>query len=401
MNDRERYDDPVKQLSRLEQLTFEKRHLASVDRSKLRVVYLPGPNNYEWWIYERLGVPPQNAVGLESDVSRFKRLNKNSHGITVKNMDYQDYFKTNINSEGYNIISLDTESQLNSSFWDTLVFIFNNDLLRTPGVLVTNIYGQRERDGIKKKYTEIESIRRKLSNSDFINSLKVSTSGVRDTIDLNAFLDEVIDNPTMYRSNAISELIRMTFRIALSNQNSISKRAKFARNYFPHIEYEMKNHVNIFRYKNIGNKDDAILKFMKGDLSLENALLTSLNLRINFEECLSNSIFSACLNNSSMFQAICMLFFDQLFMTEHKRFQYTSKTRGTMYLDLVAVNRPSTSYVAPLLRDLEGRLQFQDGHFSLVVKDDEGHIPLRKFKKDLKKIFKKSQDSLEIMNLMI
>ncbi|MBI2045797.1 hypothetical protein HYT23_07075 [Candidatus Pacearchaeota archaeon] len=89
----DRYDDPVKQLSRIEQLKFEQQHLATVPPKKRKVVYLPGPMNREWEIYAKQGILPENATGLENDPECFEVLQQNSQGINTRFTNLEDYFE--------------------------------------------------------------------------------------------------------------------------------------------------------------------------------------------------------------------------------------------------------------------------------------------------------------------
>ncbi|MEE9525418.1 MAG: hypothetical protein V3V78_02310 [Candidatus Woesearchaeota archaeon] len=367
----DKYNDPIKQLSRVEQLAFARKHLASIRAKDIKVVCLPGAMNHEWWIYRNLGVKPQNIVGLESNPERFEVLNQNTHGINIEKITYQEFFRRQIEKgdEGYNIISLDTEDQLNDSFKNIVEIIARNDMIRTPGILITNVYGQREQQPIKDSYAIFDAAR----------SFRYNMVGIEEEQNLS----EVKKDPLDLRSDAISECLRLS--CVASEEGNLSfmrKMIDFTRKYFPEVDtsnvieaVEKINETSLFK-EDLKKENPNEYGSLLDDISSTGDLLSDFqrDFLTNLVEASNNHIPLAC--------AIRLAFLDPPYVSEHQRLQYLSQTRGNMYMDLLAFNRISISPVADSIKYIKKRLKFKDDTFKLFSHPGEGE---RQFKRILDK----------------
>jgi len=147
------YKDPVKQKSREKQREFIAKNLLSFKKPKdVRVVCFPGAEAEGEEalevkeIYDSLGIPRQNIVGLEADPERAKRLRKAELGIIVEQKLDLDFFKET--GRQFDIISLDYTGYRDESKWQALHQIAGRQILYGNGILCTNYSANRE----SKKY---------------------------------------------------------------------------------------------------------------------------------------------------------------------------------------------------------------------------------------------------------
>lgn len=119
-----------------------------------QVVFLPGTEGLEIEVYDRLGIPRENLVGLENDIQRYEKLKKKRLGIRIpdKPMDSLDFFlQTN---DKFDIVNLDYEGMLNSKVIKTLETIAGRQLLKEESVFGISTFGRREQPDVKKKYRQ-------------------------------------------------------------------------------------------------------------------------------------------------------------------------------------------------------------------------------------------------------
>jgi len=143
------YEDEVKQKSREKQREFIKNNLLIKKRTKdIRVVCFPGAEvDGEEAIevkevYDKLGIPRENIIGLEANLERAERLQRVDLGIVVKpQMDLDFFSKTD---KKFDIISLDYTGYRDEAKWQALHQIAGNQLLDGHGILATNYSAKRE-----------------------------------------------------------------------------------------------------------------------------------------------------------------------------------------------------------------------------------------------------------------
>jgi len=147
------YQDPCKQKSRKKQRDFIARNLLRFKKpSDVRVVCFPGAelDGEEALeikeIYDPLGIPRQNIVGLEADSERAERLRKADLGIVVEQIMDLDFFKEI--ERQFDVISLDYTGYRDEAKWQSLHQIAGRQLLYRNGILCTNYSARRE----SKKY---------------------------------------------------------------------------------------------------------------------------------------------------------------------------------------------------------------------------------------------------------
>ena len=143
------YNDPVKQVARNKLCDFIARNLLSSKSPKgITVVCFPGAE-YKGEealevkeVYDHLGIPRKNIVGLEYDPETAQRLREANLGIEVVCADALDFFKTT--NRTFGVISLDYESHQGPKEVRTLEQIAGRQRLYHSGVLHTNYMAKRE-----------------------------------------------------------------------------------------------------------------------------------------------------------------------------------------------------------------------------------------------------------------
>ncbi len=150
------YNDLAKKLWREKLKEFiAKQYSDRLVRQKLRVACFPGAEveGEEALevkeVYDPLGIPRANIVGLERDAACAQRLRYARLGIEVIERDASNYF-LHANPEPFHIISLDYLGQQTLDECLTLEFIASRQLLSHRGILATNYFGSREGDSMKK-----------------------------------------------------------------------------------------------------------------------------------------------------------------------------------------------------------------------------------------------------------
>lgn len=153
------YNDSVKQKAREKFRNFIARNLLSFKRSnQVKVVCFPGAEveGEEALevreVYDKLGIPRKNIVGLEYNPENAKRLKKANLGIEVVCQNALEFFKTT--SKQFDVISLDYTGQRTWRERDTTRYIAGRQLLNHLGVLCTNHAIRRESRGMQKTMLE-------------------------------------------------------------------------------------------------------------------------------------------------------------------------------------------------------------------------------------------------------
>jgi hypothetical protein len=157
------YNDPAKQLSRIKLREFIERHFSEKKRKDLRVLCLPGAEAEGEEalevkeVYDPLGIPRRNIVGLECNPEVADRLERAKLGIEViPTFDWQFFQDTD---RRFDVISLDYKSNFGDEQRYSIDLIAANKLLGERGVLATNYYGARENSKISKDLTLFDKIR--------------------------------------------------------------------------------------------------------------------------------------------------------------------------------------------------------------------------------------------------
>ncbi|MBI2045796.1 hypothetical protein HYT23_07070, partial [Candidatus Pacearchaeota archaeon] len=249
---------------------------------------------------------------------------------------------------------MDTEGHL-SSIIPTINKIIENDLIATPGVFIVNVYGQRERGKVKNDYVNFGGFRRYKQERKFLAEIDQGT--------FENYKQQLFANPLELRSDAITEgLLGAIETNMLVNKKTILQQLIFLRKYLGNIDDQLRALARNFSLEEkISEEERKVLSsFSKGELCTEEALVKSRNLKLNLTTPMYDHLLNVC-ESHKLIQAIYTAFFDPLQVSGHKRLQYTSKTKGKMYMDMVAINRASTSGVAPYLREFRDSLYYSEG----------------------------------------
>lgn len=148
------YDDPVKQMSRAKLREFIATSLSHQNPRTMRVLCFPGAEQEGQEalevkeVYDPLGIPRQNIVGLEYGRQRAERLRKADLGITIvqsADLPYLEQAK-----RPFDVISLDYTGMKTRQVGESLCRIAAGHLLTSPGVLAVNTYSGRESQAIQR-----------------------------------------------------------------------------------------------------------------------------------------------------------------------------------------------------------------------------------------------------------
>ena len=149
------YNDPVKQAAREKLSVFiRKKILPFRNPTGINVVCFPGaeiPGEEALEVkkvYDSLGIPRENIVGLEEDPVLAKRLEEANLGICVVNDLDINYFRNT--QEKFDIISLDYTGQQTDDRLKALEVIIGRSLLNNYSILCTNYMAKRESKDMQK-----------------------------------------------------------------------------------------------------------------------------------------------------------------------------------------------------------------------------------------------------------
>ena len=149
------YAFPEKQAYRQKLLRFLQRNHANP--SNVKVACFPGHEGLEIKeVYDVLGVPRKNIVGIEFDPRIARGIKSAVPGIDVVCSDAADYFGKMGGS--FDIINLDFQGHLRGNEFKILCTIFERGILACPGTICTNFYGCREAEDTQKSYESIANI---------------------------------------------------------------------------------------------------------------------------------------------------------------------------------------------------------------------------------------------------
>lgn len=143
------YNDPKKHEARVKMREFIQKYLFSIKKPlQTKVVCFPGAEveGEEALevkeVYDSLGIPRANVVGLEYDANKAQRLERANLGIRVVNaLDAIFFEKT---GEKFDVISLDYTGHQTNEAVHSLELIAGRQVLQPYGILCTNYAAKRE-----------------------------------------------------------------------------------------------------------------------------------------------------------------------------------------------------------------------------------------------------------------
>jgi len=147
------YNDPIKQKAREKQREVIRKHFDFKRPSEIKVVCFPGAEVKGEEaievreIYDPLGIPRANIVGLEYDPKTAERLRKANLGIEVVEGDAHDFFRTT--DKKFDVVSLDYKGQRTWKEKDTARYIAGRGVLEPRGVFSTVHFTKRESEAMK------------------------------------------------------------------------------------------------------------------------------------------------------------------------------------------------------------------------------------------------------------
>ncbi len=143
------YHDPMKQKARANLVYFVRKYLSHISPKDMRVLCFPGAeiDGQEALevkeVYDVLGVPRQNIIGVERDAQNAQRLRKADLGIHVIEADLVDYLKQP-NVPVFDIVSLDYMGQRGDVESLIMDSISGDQHLAPRSIVHTNYLGRRE-----------------------------------------------------------------------------------------------------------------------------------------------------------------------------------------------------------------------------------------------------------------
>jgi len=147
------YDDPVKAMVREKFADFIRRTIMQYKKPRdIYVVCFPGAEALEIYeVYDKLGIPRKNILGLEKYPGPHRALQEQNLGIrlTDKPMDDRKFFETT--PLKFDVISLDYQGQQKGNELETLENIAGRQILQNRGVLFTNYCGKREQNDLQAR----------------------------------------------------------------------------------------------------------------------------------------------------------------------------------------------------------------------------------------------------------
>lgn len=155
------YDFATKSLYHKEFATFLGGIYPKKWRNNLRVACFPGHEALEVLrVYDLLGIPRENIVGIEKDKEIAKEIRLRHLGIQLfEGSDYEFFEQTN---EKFDIINLDYQGTYTDLMDYSLRLISGRQILHGRGVVGTNVLGKREADSgllYKVRFVNEEVIR--------------------------------------------------------------------------------------------------------------------------------------------------------------------------------------------------------------------------------------------------
>ena len=190
------YNDQAKQLSRERLRDFIRKNLLCYRKPKnVRVVCFPGAEKEGEEaievkeVYDALGIPRKNIVGLEGDPEKAERLRRADLGIKVVNSFDVDFFEAT--DQKFDVVSLDYTGQQTDDKLRALGLMVGKGMIERFGVLCTNYAAQRESEFMQTellhKYTRVAF---QGDHHDRLGKLDARLNGVRE-IDLDETRDAI------------------------------------------------------------------------------------------------------------------------------------------------------------------------------------------------------------------
>ncbi|MBI2574372.1 hypothetical protein HYV82_00635 [Candidatus Woesearchaeota archaeon] len=189
---KQNYNNPKKAEVREKFRRFIKRHLQG-NPSNWRVLCFPwgdGKRSYEIeQVYDPLGIPRSNIVGLERDAEKYERLKALNLGIKLVKLSDREFFSSA--SEQFDVVSLDYDGTFNPDRIRALELLAGRQLLWNPSVLGVTVSVKRENAETQKHVysgflggTQIGRLAmRAFANREIASSVRLP--------DLDAMLDQI------------------------------------------------------------------------------------------------------------------------------------------------------------------------------------------------------------------
>lgn len=184
------YDDPTKRKARDKLREFISKNSTKPIKD-VKVVCFPGAEieGEEALevkeIYDALGIPRENIVGLEYAPESAERLKKADLGIEVICQDAYDFFKTT--DRTFDVVSLDYTGQRTWKERDITRYVGGRGVLNKFGIFCTNHLIRREGEHMKKFLLEQ---RLDVAFADYMGRLNIGKMSKNDLLQLNKFLRE-------------------------------------------------------------------------------------------------------------------------------------------------------------------------------------------------------------------
>jgi len=143
------YNDPAKQKSRVKIREFIRANSDHKPLEDFQVVCFPGAEQKGeegleiFEIYDELGIPRENIVGLEIDPQRAERLEQANLGIQVINSSDVEFLQST--DRQFDVVSLDYRCNYNWGIIDALAEIAGRQVIADNGIFTMNLLGRRER----------------------------------------------------------------------------------------------------------------------------------------------------------------------------------------------------------------------------------------------------------------
>ncbi|MFB6089394.1 MAG: class I SAM-dependent methyltransferase, partial [Candidatus Aenigmatarchaeota archaeon] len=185
----EEWRGEAKKIWRYKMGTFIDKIYGSKDPEYLNVLCLPGSDALEIYeVYDRMGIPPENIHGVESDEENFESLKERAPDINLYQEDIFEFLEET--DETFDIISLDFMGSATPSKISGLSSIGYRELLGEGGIVSTNFYGTREHPDTQELYKNsiYNYLTGKDTNGKLINDLVYGDDIFRDSE-----LDEIVE----------------------------------------------------------------------------------------------------------------------------------------------------------------------------------------------------------------
>jgi hypothetical protein len=121
-------------------------------REGMRVACFPGHEGLEILnVYDKLGIPRENIVGIERDPQVAQQIEDLKLGIRIENMkDYEFFEKAIKDEEKFDIVNLDYQGLITDDVDYALRILIGGPVIKDRSVLATNFLGNR--DGSRRKF---------------------------------------------------------------------------------------------------------------------------------------------------------------------------------------------------------------------------------------------------------